>query len=106
MNREYINPVSEAYDMQVDVALFGQFKEPVGERTVTLDLPEDAILADAVDELVARYPALEQRLLEDDELTRSAIATCNDRSVNQLGGLDTELSEGDVVQFAPPVEGG
>lgn len=92
--------------MDVEVHLYGPFQEPVGERELTLELPADATLGDAIDRLAGKYPALEDRLLEDGELVRSAIATRNQQSVRQLGGLDTELSEGDVLRFAPPIEGG
>lgn len=92
--------------MDVEVHLYGPFQEPVGKRELSIELPSDATLEDAIDRLAEEYPVLEDRLLEDGELVRSAIATRNEKSVRQLGGLDTELSEGDVLRFAPPIEGG
>ena len=63
-------------------------------------------LKDLITDLDARHPGLGERLLDDGQLRRFVNVYRNDEDVRFLGGLDTELSDGDNVTVLPAVAGG
>jgi MoaD family protein len=63
-------------------------------------------LKDLIADLDARHPGLGDRLLDDGQLRRFVNVYRNDEDVRFLGGLDTELSDGDNVTVLPAVAGG
>ncbi len=74
-----------------------------GERQVAAS---GADLAALIADLESRHEGLSQRLLEGAELRRFVNVYVNDEDVRFLGGLDTELADGDVVTILPAVAGG
>ncbi|HEX4787627.1 MAG TPA: MoaD/ThiS family protein [Actinospica sp.] len=63
-------------------------------------------LKELITDLDARHPGLGDRLLDDGQLRRFVNVYRNDEDVRFLGGLDTELSDGDNVTVLPAVAGG
>jgi len=63
-------------------------------------------LKELIDDLEVRHPGLGGRLLEEGRLRRFVNVYRNDEDVRFLGGLDTELSDGDNVTVLPAVAGG
>jgi MoaD family protein len=63
-------------------------------------------LKDLITDLDSRHPGLGERLLDDGQLRRFVNVYRNDEDVRFLGGLDTELSDGDNVTVLPAVAGG
>jgi molybdopterin converting factor small subunit len=63
-------------------------------------------LKDLITDLDARHPGLGDRLLDDGKLRRFVNVYRNDEDVRFLGGLDTELTDGDKVTVLPAVAGG
>ena len=64
-------------------------------------------LAALVDDLDAKHPGLKGRLVtEEGKLHRFVNVYVNDEDVRFLGGLDTQLSDGDSVTVLPAVAGG
>lgn len=63
-----------------------------------------------LDELIAdlesRHPGLRDRLVDDSGLRRFVNIYLNDEDVRFLGGLETPVSDGDVVTVLPAVAGG
>jgi MoaD family protein len=74
-----------------------------GAKTVEAD---GATLAELVDHLEASHPGLKDRLVDDGSLRRFVNVYLNDEDVRFLGGLGTELSDGDSVTVLPAVAGG
>lgn len=93
--------------MDVEVKLFGPMREDVGEKTLVRTLPEGATVADLVENLVADYPVLDGRLLDDEgDIDTHVNVTVNGTNVRQREELATELEDGDVLRTAPQVVGG
>lgn len=92
--------------MEIEVHLFGPLREPVGEKSLPVSLPEGATVGDAIDHLGADHPELADRLLDGDGIADGINLTRNRQNVAHLEGLDTSLSDGDVLRAAPPVKGG
>jgi molybdopterin synthase sulfur carrier subunit len=64
-------------------------------------------LAALLEDLDDRHPGLRGRLTGDDgALNRFVNVYLNDEDVRFLGGLQTALSDGDVVTILPAVAGG
>ncbi len=74
-----------------------------GEKIVS---GEGASLADLIADLESRHPGLQERLVDEQGLRRFVNVYLNDEDVRFLGGLDTELSDGDSVTILPAVAGG
>lgn len=65
-----------------------------------------ATLAALIDDLDSRHVGIAERLVEDGALRRFVNVYLNDEDVRFLGGIDTELSDGDSVTILPAVAGG
>ena len=63
-------------------------------------------VAEVLDDLFARYPALRERVTEDGELSRFINVYVNDRDVRYRDGLETGLGDDDTVILLPAVAGG
>jgi molybdopterin converting factor small subunit len=61
-----------------------------------------ALIAD----LDLKYAGIGERLLEDGALRRFINVYINDEDVRFLGGLDSQLKDGDSVTILPAVAGG
>ncbi len=75
-----------------------------GEKSVT---GSGATLAALLDDLESRHSGLRERLVTTDGgLHRFVNVYVNDEDVRFLGGLETQLSDGDSVTVLPAVAGG
>lgn len=93
--------------MNVELRCFGPVREAVGAKTAERELPEGATVGDLLAALVADAPELEGQLRDESgEVAESINVTVEGRNVRQLAGVETTLSDGDVVRIAPPVVGG
>jgi molybdopterin synthase sulfur carrier subunit len=74
-----------------------------GAKAVT---GEGGSLAELIDDLEASHPGIKERLIDGAELRRFVNVYVNDEDVRFMGGLGTELSDGDQVVVLPAVAGG
>ena len=56
--------------------------------------------------LDSSYPGIQERIVDDAGLRRFVNVYLNDEDVRFLDGIDTALSDGDVVTVLPAVAGG
>ena len=63
-------------------------------------------LADLIADVDSRHGGLQERLVDASGLRRFVNVYKNDEDVRFLGGLDTELADGDSVTVLPAVAGG
>ncbi len=81
--------------MRCKLLLFAHLAEAAKTRELELELPDDATVSDAIDELA--------RAIESLALLRDPIAI----AVNQRYVRPTHaLKEGDIIALIPPVSGG
>lgn len=74
-----------------------------GEKTVEAS---GGTLDELIADLESRHPGLRDRLVDDSRLRRFVNVYLNDEDVRFLGGLETPVSDGDVVTVLPAVAGG
>lgn len=68
---------------------------------------EGATVVDVFQKLTAEHPGLRDHLFNDDgTLHRFVNVYRNDDDIRYLDGLDTTVSDGDVVSILPAVAGG
>ncbi len=64
-------------------------------------------VAEAIDELLRRYPALKPHLYNDQEQLRSFVNLfVNDDDIRNLDGVQTPLKDGDRLMILPSIAGG
>lgn len=81
--------------MKCTVLLFAQLAESIGEKQITLTLPDEARVGDAMEALSGQHPAI------------AKMATSLAVAVNeQYATPDTTLADGDIIALIPPVSGG
>jgi len=81
--------------MRITIRLFALLKDRAGTDHLTIDLAEKSTIAQAVEELRQRLPALADHL--------NHIAFALNRSYTQS---NTPLQDGDELALIPPVSGG
>ena len=75
-----------------------------GERAI--DLPAETV-AEMLDVVVKKHPALKKHLFgEDGKLRPFVNLFLGEDNINQLNGLETTLSEQDIVMIIPSIAGG
>ena len=89
------------------VRIFGALRQLVGPKEVEVEVEAGDTVRDVLRALMAQYPALSSRVLDDDGNLQSSInILVNGRSIRFLEGVNTSLDEDDVLAIFPPVAGG
>jgi len=87
--------------------LFADLAEVAGDREIRVETEPGATVGDALDELLDAYPALRDRVLDDDGNVADHINVLrNGENVRAGDGLATTLQSGDELALFPPVSGG
>ncbi|GIL28373.1 ubiquitin-like small modifier protein 1 [Actinocatenispora comari] len=94
--------------MAVTVLLPGVLRADAGGfGHLSLDLPPDATLRGALDQLAASYPRLDRRLRDErGTLRRYVNLYVNGAECRGLAGLDTPVPAGAELHVIPSVAGG
>lgn len=88
----------------VELRFYAPFREAVGEKSVQIQLPHGATLADAIARVADDHPDLDGEILtENDEIRRGVRALKNG---GEKADADAELEDGDSVSFTTPIHGG
>lgn len=74
-----------------------------GSRTVEV---AGGTVAEALDDLFAKHPALRDRVTENGQLSRFINVYVNDRDVRYRDGLETPIGADDTIILLPAMAGG
>ena len=90
------------------VSFYAMLRDKVGSRQVDFDLPPGYTLRQLVEDLVKRYPALRDEMLDaQGNLYGHIHIFVNGRDSTFLdGSLDASLKPEDTISIFPPVGGG
>jgi len=90
----------------MEARVYATLRPLVGGRSVMLSDGCTSV-AEALDELVERFPDLRSRLLDDDGAVRTFVAVMVDgRDIRHLAALATPLTPASELDIFPPVAGG
>jgi molybdopterin synthase sulfur carrier subunit len=94
--------------VKVEIRLLGVFRGMVGKDQLSVKL-NHATVRTAVQALAELMPSEARRLLIDPELNDprpNALVLLNDREINVLKGMETEVKNNDVLTIIPVAHGG
>lgn len=94
--------------MNVECKLFGPFRDDAGVEDVGGEYDPGTTVGELLRDLEADYPTLDGRIVDEeaDGTEGTTVVTVNEKNVNHLDGLATELADGDTVRIVPSVYGG
>ena len=81
--------------MQCEVLLFAQLAEAIGETRLTIDLPEESTVADALHKLAETHEPIKR-------MSAHIAVAVNE----QYAPRETVLQSGQTIALIPPVSGG
>ena len=88
------------------VKLYATLRPLVGGSSVEVDAGPGDTVRQLLDELLERYPRLQDELMQDGEISPRIHIFLNGRDVRYMDGLDMEIPEGADLRIFPPVGGG
>ncbi len=90
----------------MEVRVYATFRPIVGGRLVSVEA-ECATVRDVLSDLVRQYPALSERVFDEQGGVREYVAIMvGGRDIRHLTGLDTPVSPERELDIFPPVAGG
>ncbi len=91
----------------MEIRIFATLRDIVGHKSIYIDHVPDMTVRQVLQEVIAAYPALHAKLLDEQGgLHKSIHLLVNGRDVRFLDGLETEVAAQDSVRIFPPVGGG
>ncbi len=97
---------SQETKMIIHVRSFASFRDILGKE-LSVELKDGSTVKDLLDDLIATRQRLKSAVFDESGKVREyVILMKNRKNIESLGGLDTELAEGDEVAILPPVAGG
>ena len=92
--------------MIIHVRSFASFRDILGKE-LSVELKEGSKVKDLLDDLISTRQRLKSAVFDESgKVKEYVILMKNRKNIESLGGLDTELAEGDEVAILPPVAGG
>ena len=92
--------------MIIHVRSFASFRDILGKE-LSVELKDGSTVKDLLDDLTSTRQRLRSAVFDESGKVREyVILMKNRKNIESLGGLDTELAEGDEVAILPPVAGG
>jgi MoaD family protein len=94
--------------IDVKVKIFFSFKAGLDSKgAVEIKVPENTTVKSVIDQLVERFPELEEKMFEKPgKLKRFIQIRLNQKRINRPGGLSAELRQGDEILILPKLGGG
>jgi len=93
--------------MQVTWRLFATLGEAAGDTEVSVDVPADATVGDALRALFEAYPAVATEARAEDGSVHEHVRTLHEgEDIEEPLGSDRTVADGDELALFPPVSGG
>lgn len=93
----------------IKVNLYATFRLHAGGiKSFSLDLPAGSTIRTAMDEIIARNPALHKDWLDENQQVHAHVIVILDGedTANLPDGLNTQIVDGAQLELLPPVAGG
>jgi molybdopterin converting factor small subunit len=87
-----------------------QFRGPLAKRfqdgTIEVSLKKGANLSDLLNDVIKNEESVKDVWDSPQVIDRDSLILCNEADIGLSGGLETKLTEGDVVVILPLIHGG
>jgi molybdopterin synthase sulfur carrier subunit len=91
--------------MELDMRFFANFREAVGQKTISREYEGADDVGDVLQALSEEYPDME--LFNEDGSLRDFLTIMKDgKDITHIEGLETEIEDGTTLSVFPPVAGG
>ncbi|UCG01773.1 MAG: MoaD/ThiS family protein [Candidatus Heimdallarchaeota archaeon] len=101
------NAINESKIIVTKIRLFATFKQITNHREIEYEIEDGTTVRQLLEALFDQYNALRDKIFnENNELRPWIHILKNGRNIKFLGGIETTLTDGDVVSLFPPVAGG
>jgi molybdopterin synthase sulfur carrier subunit len=92
-------------DMELDLRFFANFRESVGQKTISREYDDADDVGDVLRSLSEEYPEMD--LFEEDGSLREFLTIMKDgKDITHIEGLETPVEDGTTLSVFPPVAGG
>ncbi len=92
--------------MKVKLQFRGPLAKKLQDGFIEIELEDDANLSDLLVQVIKRESDVRNLWSSPEVIDRDAVILCNETDIGLSGGLETELTDGDVVIVLPLIHGG
>ena len=91
----------------ITVRLFAMYRDYVGEKSISLEIPEETAVWEALEVLEESYLKQSQQLVINNSETKSSVTILlNGKLISNSDRFHSTLSDADVLSIMPAVTGG
>lgn len=99
--------IDERKFIKATVKLFASFKEITKKREIEIEIEEGSTILQLLEKLFEQFGPLREQIFDENNMLNEWIQILkNGRSIKFLDGIETKLTNGDVIAVFPPVAGG
>ena len=92
--------------MEIIIQYEAQLRDLAGKSEMTVDMPQDATIPDAMKTATAGNEGLCNRILREDGISHTVLVFVNEQPVSRGDIKKHILNDGDTVLLLPPISGG
>ena len=93
--------------MHIRFKSFGPLRRVIGEREVSLEVPDTSTINSVIDIIVEKWgSSAEDLLMDDGQISGNLIIMLNMKDISTLNGPNTTIQPNDEVIILPHVQGG
>ncbi len=101
------NGKDEPRIIETTVRFFATFKQITNHREIEFEIEEGTTIQQLLEVIFEQFVTLQDKIFNDNNELRPWIHILkNGRNIKFLDGIETTLTDGDVVALFPPVAGG
>jgi len=92
--------------MKVTVLFRGPIAKQLQEGRIVVECQDGSCLLEVLTELLEKEESVRNVWTNPETMDRDALILCNESDIGFTGGLETKLSDGDMLVVLPLIHGG